>query len=122
MQSLQQQRVVRVFLQIPEIDFSQFGEISIEPMSKLHKVTAANMHRSWLNVPHVTAFDDVDITDLEEFRKSLKAEAERAGVKVTPMPFLLKACAAALKANPKLNASLHADGENMVYKAMFISA
>ena len=101
---------------IPEIDFSKFGDVTIEKMSKLHKITAANMQRSWLNVPHVTAFDDIDITDLEEFRKSLKAEAERAGVKVTPMPFLLKACAAALKANPKLNASLHADGENMVYK------
>ena len=101
---------------VPEIDFAQFGEISVEPMSKLHKVTAANMHRSWLNVPHVTGFDDIDITDLEAFRQTLKAEAERAGVKVTPLPFLLKACAMALKANPKLNASLHADGESVVYK------
>lgn len=101
---------------VPEIDFSQFGPIGIEPMSKLHKVTAANMHRSWLNVPHVTQFDEADITDLEEFRNSIKAEAEKAGVKLTPLPFLLKACVAALKANPKLNASLHADGENVVYK------
>ncbi|NRB39498.1 MAG: dihydrolipoyllysine-residue acetyltransferase [Pseudomonadales bacterium] len=101
---------------VPEVDFSKFGDVTIEKMSKMHKLTAANMHRSWLNVPHVTAFDDVDITDLEEFRKSLKPEAERAGVKVTPLPFLLKACAMALKANPLLNASLHADGENIVYK------
>ena len=102
--------------QVPEIDFSQFGEIRIEKMSKLHKVTASNMHRSWLNVPHVTAFDEVDITDLESFRKQLKAEAEREGVKVTPLPFLLKACAKALKVNSKINASLHADGEHLVFK------
>ncbi|HEY9034956.1 MAG TPA: 2-oxo acid dehydrogenase subunit E2, partial [Pseudomonadales bacterium] len=101
---------------IPEVDFAQFGEISIEPMSKLHKVTAANMQRSWLNVPHVTGFDEIDITDLEAFRAQLKAEAEKAGVKITPLPFLLKACAVALKANPKLNASLHSDGESVVYK------
>ncbi len=101
---------------IPEIDFSRFGEITIEKLSKMHKVTSANMHRSWLNVPHVTQFDEVDITDLEGFRKDLKSEAEQVGVKVTPLPFLLKACAAALKANPKFNASLHADGENMVFK------
>ncbi len=101
---------------IPEIDFSKFGEVAIEKRSKLHKVTAANMHRSWLNVPHVTQFDEVDISELEDFRKGLKAEAEREGVKITPLPFLLKACAAALKANPKFNTSLHADGENMVFK------
>ncbi len=101
---------------VPEIDFSKFGDVRIEKMSKLHKITATNMHRSWLNVPHVTAFDDVDITDLEDFRKQLKAEAERAGVKVTPLPFLLKACAKALTANPKMNTSLHADGEQLIYK------
>ena len=101
---------------IPEVDFSKFGEVNIEKMSKMHKVTAANMHRSWLNVPHVTGFDEIDITDLEEFRKALKPDTEKAGVKVTPLPFLLKACAVALKANPLLNSSLHADGESIVYK------
>jgi pyruvate dehydrogenase E2 component (dihydrolipoamide acetyltransferase) len=101
---------------IPEIDFSQFGEVDVQKMSKLHKVTAMNMQRAWLNVPHVTQFDDADITDLEDFRKTLKAEAEKRGVKVTPLPFLLKACAAALKAYPQFNASLHADGEHIVYK------
>jgi pyruvate dehydrogenase E2 component (dihydrolipoamide acetyltransferase) len=101
---------------IPDVDFSKFGEIDIQPLSKIHKVTAANMQRSWLNVPHVTQFDDIDITDLEDFRQTLKAEAERAGVKITPLPFLLKACAAALKANPKINASLSSDGENMIFK------
>jgi pyruvate dehydrogenase complex dihydrolipoamide acetyltransferase, long form len=101
---------------IPTIDFAQFGEIELVKMSKIKKVTAANMSRNWLNVPHVTQFDDADITDLEEFRKGMKAEAEKRGVKLTPLPFLLKACAAALRAEPKFNASLHADGEHIVQK------
>ncbi|WP_284450166.1 dihydrolipoyllysine-residue acetyltransferase [Spongiibacter tropicus] len=101
---------------IPEVDFSQFGEIEVESLTKLHKLTAANMHRSWLNLPHVTQFDDADITELEAFRNSMKAEAQAKGVKLTPLPFLLKAAAVALRMNPKFNASLSADGENMVYK------
>ena len=101
---------------IPEVDFSKFGETTVEPLTKIHKVTAHNMQRNWLNIPHVTQFDDADITDLEDFRQSLKAEAEKRGVKMTPMPFLLKACAAALRDNPKFNASLSADGESLVYK------
>lgn len=101
---------------IPAVDFSQFGEVDIKPLSKIAKVTAANMQRSWLNVPHVTQFDDADITELEDFRKGLKAEAERRGVKITPLPFLLKACANALRANPVFNSSLDETGENLVYK------
>ena len=101
---------------LPEVDFSQFGEIDVVPMSRLHKLTAANMHRSWLNVPHVTQFDEADITELEVFRKSLKAEMERRGIKITPLPFLMKAAGAALSANPAFNASLSADGESIVYK------
>ncbi|MEH6556411.1 MAG: dihydrolipoyllysine-residue acetyltransferase [Oceanicoccus sp.] len=101
---------------IPDIDFGQFGDVKLESLSKIHRATAQNMHRSWLNVPHVTQFDDADISDLEEFRKSLKAEAEQRGVKITPLPFLLKACAAALRENPKFNASLHTDGQQLVYK------
>ena len=101
---------------IPTVDFSKFGEISVEPLTKIAKLTAANMQRNWLNVPHVTQFDEADITELEDFRKSLKDEAVRRGVKLTPMPFLLKACASALRANPKLNSSLHSDGESLVYK------
>ncbi|MFU8764985.1 MAG: dihydrolipoyllysine-residue acetyltransferase [Haliea sp.] len=101
---------------VPEVDFSAFGEIEAVPRSKLDKLTAANMQRSWLNVPHVTQFDDADITELEEFRKALKSEAEQRGTKLTPMPFLLKACAIALRDNPKFSASLSADGENLVYK------
>lgn len=101
---------------IPEVDFSKFGEIELEKMSKIKKVTAANMTRCWLNVPHVTQFDDVDITDLEEFRKGIKAESEKAGVKVTPMPFLVKAVATALKVHGNFNVSMHADGEHIVHK------
>ena len=101
---------------VPAVDFSKFGPVREEKMSKLHRLTAENMSRNWLNVPHVTQFDDADITDLEAFRTSMKAEAEKQGVKLTPLPFLLKACAAALRANPKFNASLAADGETIVYK------
>ena len=101
---------------IPAVDFSQFGEIEMLPMSKIKKLTAANMSRNWLNIPHVTQFDDADITDLESFRKGLKAEAEKRGVKLTPLPFLLKACAAALVAEPSFNVSMHHDGEHIVQK------
>lgn len=101
---------------VPEVDFSQFGEIDIQPMTKLHKMTAANMHRNWLNVPHVTQFDEADITELELFRAGLKPEMEKRGIKITPLPFLFKAIAAALRANPAFNASLAADGESIVYK------
>lgn len=101
---------------IPSVDFSQFGEIEMKPMSKIQKLTALSMTRNWLNVPHVTQFDDVDISELEAFRASMKAEAEKAGVKLTPLPFILKACAAALRAEPKFNVSLHADGAHIVQK------
>ncbi|MCV6615151.1 MAG: dihydrolipoyllysine-residue acetyltransferase [Cellvibrionaceae bacterium] len=101
---------------IPEIDFSQFGPIELEPLSKIAKITAENMSRNWLNVPHVTQFDDADITELEAFRKSMKAEAEKRGSKLTPLPFLIKAVAVALRAEPSFNVSLHADGEHKVKK------
>ncbi|UTW46434.1 dihydrolipoyllysine-residue acetyltransferase [bacterium SCSIO 12696] len=102
--------------QVPEVDFSQFGEVELVKLAKIAKVTAANMQRSWLNVPHVTQFDDADITELEAFRKSMKAEAEKRGTKLTPVPFLLKAVAKALELNPAFNRSLHADGEHIVQK------
>ncbi|NVK42402.1 MAG: dihydrolipoyllysine-residue acetyltransferase [Oceanospirillaceae bacterium] len=101
---------------VPEIDFSQFGEIEMQKMSKVAKVTAANMTRCWLNVPHVTQFDKADITELEAFRKEMKDAAAKEGVKLTPLPFMIKAVALALKENPKFNASLHADGEHIVLK------
>ena len=101
---------------VPAVDFSQFGEIETIPMSKIQKVTAANMQRNWLNVPHVTHFDDADITDLEAFRKSLADEGAKRGIKVTPVAFLIKALAAAMQANPMFNRSLGADGEHFIQK------
>lgn len=101
---------------IPDIDYSQFGEIDVQATTKLAKLTAANMHRSWLNLPHVTQFDDVDISELEDFRASVKKESEQRGVKLTPLPFLLKAAALALRTYPKFNASLSSDGESMIFK------
>ena len=101
---------------VPEIDFSKFGEVEVTPRTKLDKLTAINMHRSWLNVPHVTQFDEADITDLEEFRAGLKAEAEQRSTRITPLPFLLKACALALRDNPKINSSLARGGEDLVHK------
>lgn len=105
--------------QIPVVDFSKFGDVEKVKMSKIQKLTAANMHRAWLNVPHVTQFDDADITDLEEFRKSLKAESEKRGVKVTPVGFIIKAAAAALAAVPEFNRSLAGDDEHYVQKHYF---
>lgn len=102
---------------VPAVDFSKFGEIELVKMSKVKKITADNMTRNWLNVPHVTQWDDADITDLEAFRNSLKAEAEKRGGKLTPLPFLLKAVAAALRAEPSFNVSLHHDGEHIVHKS-----
>jgi pyruvate dehydrogenase E2 component (dihydrolipoamide acetyltransferase) len=102
--------------QVPAVDFAKFGEVETEQLSNIAKLTAANMQRSWLNVPHVTQFDDVDITELEDFRKEMKAEAEKQGVKLTPLPFMLKALAHALKANPKFCSSISADGEEVIFK------
>ena len=102
--------------QPPAIDFSQFGAVDHVKMSKIKRITAQNMTRSWLNVPHVTQFDHADITELEVFRKGLKAEAEQRGTKVTPLPFMLKACAMALLQYPQFNVSLDNDGEHIIQK------
>jgi pyruvate dehydrogenase E2 component (dihydrolipoamide acetyltransferase) len=101
---------------VPDQDFSQFGEVEEKPMGRLLKMGATNLHRSWLNVPHVTQFDEADITELEAFRKSMKAEAEAQGAKLTPLPFLIKACAFALRKFPQFNVSLKSDGETIVWK------
>ena len=101
---------------VADIDFAKFGPVRREERSRIDKVTAANMSKSWLNVPHVTQFDDADITDLETFRASLKAESERRGSKLSPVPFVIKAVAIALNANPKMKSSLADQGEALVYK------
>ena len=102
---------------IPSIDFSQFGPIDTVKLTKIQKLTASNMHRNWLNVPHVTHFDDADITNLESFRKSLKVEGEVRGVRITPVAFIIKAIAVALDANPVINRSLASDGEHYIQKS-----
>ncbi|MES2821031.1 MAG: dihydrolipoyllysine-residue acetyltransferase [Pseudomonadota bacterium] len=101
---------------VPEVDFSRFGEIEEVPMTRLMQVGAANLHRSWLNVPHVTQFDAADITDLEAFRVAQKAVAEKAGVKLTVLPLLLKACAFLLRELPDFNSSLAPSGKAIIRK------
>lgn len=101
---------------IEDIDFSKFGEIEEVEMTKLHRVTAQNMTRCWLNVPHVTQFDEADITDLEAFRAEQKALAEKKGIKLTPLPFIIKACAKALQEHPQFNVSLHSSGAKLIRK------
>jgi pyruvate dehydrogenase E2 component (dihydrolipoamide acetyltransferase) len=101
---------------IDDIDFSKFGDIEEVELSKMHRVTAKNMTRNWLNVPHVTQFDEADITDLEEFRHEQKALAEKKGIKLTPLPFIVKACAQALIEHPQFNVSLHSSGTKLIQK------
>ena len=101
---------------IPDIDFSQFGEIEQLPRSKLHKLIAGNMQRNWTAIPHVAQFIEADVTDLENFRAELKPEAERKNVKLTFLAFLLKACAKALIEYPQFNVSLHSSGETTIQK------
>ena len=102
--------------EMPEIDFSKFGPIEIQPLSRIKKKTGINLHRSWLNLPIVTHHDEADITELEYFRKSLKDEAAMQGVRVTALAFLLKASAVAIHKHPNFNSSLTADRENIVLK------
>jgi len=101
---------------MPEIDFSKFGEIEVVELNRIKKISGAHLHRSWVNVPHVTQFDEADITDLEAFRKSLAKDAEKRGVRLTPLVFLMKAVASALKTFPEFNASLENTGERLILK------
>ncbi|HKJ22450.1 MAG TPA: dihydrolipoyllysine-residue acetyltransferase, partial [Gammaproteobacteria bacterium] len=107
------------FPEIPPVDFSKFGPVESKPLSRLKRIGAQNLHRSWINIPHVTQFDEADITDLENFRKSKKGEAERHEVKLTLLSFLIKAVVVALKRYPEFNASLSTDGEMLVLKKYF---
>lgn len=101
---------------IPAVDFAKFGEIEEVPLSRIKKLSGPHLHRSWLNIPHVTQFDDADITELEAFRQREKAAAEKAGVKLTPLAFLVKAAASALREHPTLNSSLNPDGSALIMK------
>jgi pyruvate dehydrogenase E2 component (dihydrolipoamide acetyltransferase) len=104
---------------LPQVDFAKFGEVEIEPLTKINKLTGRNVHRSWLHIPHVTQFDEADITDLEEFRKANQKESESKGFKLTFLAFLLKACAGTLRSFPRFNASLDQSGEQLVLKHYF---
>jgi pyruvate dehydrogenase E2 component (dihydrolipoamide acetyltransferase) len=106
-------------LPMPIIDFSQFGEITNKPLSRIKKLSGANLHRNWVTAPHVTQFDEADITDLEDFRKSMQADAEKRGVKLTMLAFLIKASVNALKAYPNFNSSLSPDGDSLILKDYF---
>ncbi len=106
-------------LAMPVIDFSKFGEIETKPLSRIKKLSGANLHRNWVTAPHVTQFDEADITDLEDFRKSIQADAEKRGVKLTMLAFLIKASVNALKAYPNFNASLSPDGDSLILKNYF---
>jgi len=101
---------------MPAVDFSKFGETEEIELNRIKKISGAHLHRSWITVPHVTQFDEADITELEAFRKSLKDEAMKQDVRLTFMPFLMKACEAALREFPNVNASLSADGEKLILK------
>ena len=104
---------------MPEIDFSQWGEVDIQPLSKINKLTGQNLHRNWVTIPHVTQFDEADITDMESFRKEMAAEYKEKGIRITPLVFMMKAVVSALKEFPRFNSSLDATGENLILKNYF---
>ncbi|KAB2929218.1 MAG: dihydrolipoyllysine-residue acetyltransferase, partial [Rhodocyclaceae bacterium] len=101
----------------PTVDFAKFGPVESKPLSRIKKISGANLARNWVMIPHVTQFDEADITDLEALRVQLNKENEKSGAKLTMLAFLIKAAVAALKKYPDFNASL--DGENLVYKQYF---
>ncbi|MDK3026566.1 dihydrolipoyllysine-residue acetyltransferase, partial [Cupriavidus taiwanensis] len=101
----------------PKVDFTRFGEVESKALSRIKKISGANLHRNWVMIPHVTNHDEADITDLEAFRVQLNKENEKAGIKVTMLAFMIKATVAALKKFPNFNASL--DGDNLVLKKYF---
>ncbi len=107
------------FTQSPAVDFSKFGPVETQVLSKIKRLTGQNLHRSWISVPHVTQFDEADITELEAFRKSKLADAQIHGVKLTLLAFLLKALVVVLNKYPDFNASLSADGASIIHKKYF---
>jgi len=100
----------------PLVDFSRFGAVNAVPLSRIQKLSGPNLHRNWLSIPHITQYDEADITDLEAFRVSLKSESEKRGIKLSFLPFVMKALAASLKAHPTFNASLDPSLETLILK------
>jgi len=104
---------------VPVVDFTQFGPVEAKPLTRIQKISGPRLHASWVNIPHVTQFDEADITDLEELRNRLKKTAQDAGIKLTPLAFILRACAKALQEFPAFNASLDASGTSLILKKYF---
>jgi pyruvate dehydrogenase E2 component (dihydrolipoamide acetyltransferase) len=103
----------------PSLDFTKFGATQLLPLSRIKKISGPNLHRNWVMIPHVTQYDEADVTELEEFRKSSNAQLAKSGVKLTMLAFVIKACVAALKKYPAFNASLDAGGENVILKQYY---
>ena len=101
---------------VPSIDFSKFGEIDVQPLTRIQKISGPRLQASWINLPHVTQHDLADITELEAKRQELKGPAKERGISLTPLAFIMKACVAALDEFPKVNSSLSDDGESLIYK------
>jgi pyruvate dehydrogenase E2 component (dihydrolipoamide acetyltransferase) len=104
---------------VAEVDFAKFGVVEVKPLSRIQRISGARLQASWINLPHVTQYDEADITDLEAVRVALKDKAAQEGVKLTPLVFIIKACIAALQKFPRFNASLDPTGENLVFKKYF---
>jgi len=102
--------------EVPPVDFAQFGPTALEPLSRIQRISGPRLHASWVNIPHVTQFDEADITELEQLRASLKDKAQAAGVKLTPLAFILRACVKALQEFPRFNAALAPDGANLIVR------
>jgi pyruvate dehydrogenase E2 component (dihydrolipoamide acetyltransferase) len=101
---------------VPVVDFAAFGKVETRPLSRIQKISGARLHASWVNLPHVTQFDEADITDLEDLRNKLKVKATEQGIKLTPLAFIIRACVRALHHFPTVNSSLDANGENLILK------
>ncbi|OFZ87179.1 MAG: dihydrolipoyllysine-residue acetyltransferase [Betaproteobacteria bacterium RIFCSPLOWO2_02_FULL_62_79] len=104
---------------LPQVDFAKFGPVEMQPLSRIKKLSGANLHRNWVSIPHITQHDEADISELESFRKSQAEEAKKSGLKITMLGFLMKAVVVALKQYPAFNASLSADGESLIVKQYY---
>ena len=101
---------------IPAVDHAKYGPIEIQPLSRIQKISGPRLHASWVNIPHVTQYDEADITELEATRAALKKPSEAKGIKLTPLAFIIRACVQVLKKHPRFNASLDEDGQNLILK------
>jgi len=101
---------------VPAVDYAQFGPTALEPLSRIQRISGPRLQASWSTIPHVTQFDEADITELEQLRASLKDRAQAAGVKLTPLAFIMRACVKALQEFPRFNSALAPDGANLVVR------